>query len=310
LDAGLDNATFASRFLNPKNVLMEKSIVAVLGGENVIVDDLLVNRLLPGPGYDAIGPVVRLEHTYPTELPGRIPGVTNRMHAHPHRGIVTCTYVLEGELTHIDSKGNHGKITAGGMQWLKAGNGIMHEESPDTIKAEKGLYHCLQFWINLPAMNKLDAPEYIAIQPGEIPALLLPGHAGSIRILVGSFGSTISPVRTFSRQFIYHIRLNPKSAFTFSAKDDLHYAAFIPSFEVLINGCAVGKSKIIIFDSQGNDIHMKNEEIFKVDVLILGGESYAEQMVSQGPFVMNSYLELAKAYRDFFAGKYGTITHT
>jgi redox-sensitive bicupin YhaK (pirin superfamily) len=294
--------------LNPKNVLMEKSIVAVLEGKNVIVGDLLVNHLLPDSGYDSIGPMVLLEHTYPTELSEQATYPMNGAYAHPHRGIITCTYVLKGELTHIDSRGNHCKIGAGGIQWLMAGNGILHDEHPAKLKGN-GLYHAVQFWINLPGSNKLEAPEHTAIQSAEIPQLLLPDHAGVLRVLVGAFGSTVSPVKTFSRQFIYHIQLNPKSKFTFPAKDHLNYAAFIPTFEVLLNGNLVGKSKIVIFNNEGNGIYIENEDVYGADVFIFGGESYIGQIFREGPFVMNSYWELAEAYRDFFEGKYGTITY-
>ncbi len=287
---------------------MKKVIETIYGGVNSSVGDLLVNRLLPGQSFKAVGPIVFLDHVYPVAIKDGTTSIPTGEFAHPHRGIATFNYILDGQLSHYDSKGNHDVITAGGAQWMKAGSGIIHDEKPFS-QLNGDVFHSLQFWINLPAKNKSEQPEYMAVKPDAIPELQLPERAGTLRVLLGRFGATVSPVKTYSEQFIYHIKLCPKASFTLQAKANQECAAFVPACEVMINGTAAGNSKIIIFGQHGDDMVLENPHIKSVDILLFGGEPYTEEIVSQGPFVMNSHAEIATAYREFFEGKYGTIAY-
>jgi redox-sensitive bicupin YhaK (pirin superfamily) len=168
----------------------------------------------------------------------------------------------------------------------------------------------LQFWINLPPTAKLEEPEYLAVQAELVPEINLPNDVGTLRILIGEFGCAVSPVKTFSKQFIYHLKLNPKASFSFQGKSGLEHGAFIPSSDILVNSVIVGKSKLINFADEGDEILFENPNIQSADLLIFGGEPYVDPIVMQGPFVMNSNLEIAEAYGDFFDGKYGIINYT
>src|SRR6186713_1105381 len=106
-----------------KEIIMEKNITASYGGANSTVGDLLVNRLLPNRYVQAVGPFVFLDHVYPVEQNPRAVKPPTGDFAHPHRGMATLSYVLSGGLEHFDSRGHHGIVSAGGMQWMKAGNG-------------------------------------------------------------------------------------------------------------------------------------------------------------------------------------------
>jgi len=289
---------------------MKKSIESIDDGINSRVAQFLVNRLLPNRHRHAVGPFVFLDHVYPLTLKSDTRLVPTGEFAHPHRGIATFSYVFSGRLSHFDSRGNHDIIGAGGVQWMKAGNGIIHDEQPLPEKETNNQFHSLQFWINLPAKNKAELPEYMAVQSRDIPEVVLPDNAGVLRVLLGEFGCDESPVKTFSRQFIYHVKLNPKSQFSLREKVGMEYAAFVPASEVLVNGTSAGKSKIVIFAREGDEMVLENPHIIPVDVLLFGGEHYSEPIVSQGPFVMNSMEEIAEAYGDFFDGKYGTIQYT
>ena len=288
---------------------MKKEVKAIYRGINSKVGDFLVNRLLPGNNLKAIGPVVFLDHVYPVTLKKDGQSVPTGEFAHPHRGIATFSYVLRGSLAHFDSRGNHDAISTGGFQWMKAGNGIIHDEQPFTTAEFGDLFHSLQFWINLPPAAKLEEPEYLAVQAELVPEINLPNDIGTLRVLIGEFGCTVSPVKTFSRQFIYHLKLNPKASFNFQGKPGLEYGAFIPSSDILVNSAIVGKSKLINFADEGDEILFENPNIQSADLLIFGGEAYVDPIVMQGPFVMNSTQEIAEAYGDFFDGKYGTINY-
>jgi redox-sensitive bicupin YhaK (pirin superfamily) len=288
-------------------VAMKKEIAIRYGGKNSYVGELLVNRLLPNEQVFGVGPIMFLDHIYPTFL-DRKDTESPRNNAHPHRGIATFSYLFEGALAHSDSRGNSGVVEAGGVQWMKAGNGILHDEQPASRFFEQGgTLHSLQFWINLPAVVKAEDPEYQQVGSKDIPEGILPDAAGSIRVLLGSCGEYTSPVKTFNNEFIYHIKLNPKSTFTYSTKANLEYGVFIPSSEVFVNGEIFGKSQLLVFTKEGGEIELSNPGIHPADVILFGGEPYLEPVVAEGPFVMNTRQEIAGAYSDFFSGKYGEI---
>jgi redox-sensitive bicupin YhaK (pirin superfamily) len=288
----------------------QRSIKGSYSGMNSKVGELLVNRLLPGLNVHAIGPYVFLDHLYPTAQKAKKPESPSGKFAHPHRGIATFTYIFSGSLEHYDSHGGHGIVEAGGAQWMKAGNGVVHDEhnSPE-FQRTGGILHALQFWINLPAIHKAEEPDYLAVQAKDIPELELPEHAGTLRVVIGNLGDRQSPVKTYSKQYLYHIILQPKSKFTLTIPSEQETAAFIPVGEVNVNGQDFGKSELVTFHLEDGEIELVNKGISPVDIILFGGERYAEPIVAEGPFVMNSRTEIAQAYNDFFAGKYGTITY-
>ena len=289
---------------------MKKEIKSIYGGVNSKVGDLLVNRLIPGRRIESVGSIVFLDHVYPKEVQETAASIPTGDFAHPHRGIATFSYVFSGGLVHYDSRGNRSSITAGGVQWMKAGNGIIHDEQPFAEKDNGKLFHSLQFWINLPSKNKTEEPEYMALQAAEVPEVILPENSGVLRVLLGEFGCAVSPVNIFNKEFIYHIRLNPKSVFSLRTREGMEYGILLPEKEVMVNGTSIGNSKIAIFEPTGDVIEFENQNITPADFLVFGGQPYTEAIVAQGPFVMNNQSEIATAYGDFFEGKYGTISYT
>jgi redox-sensitive bicupin YhaK (pirin superfamily) len=289
---------------------MQKNIIASYGGVNSTVGELLVNRLLPNRYVGAVGPFVFLDHVYPVEYAARPPKAPGGDFAHPHRGIATLSYVLNGGLEHFDSRGHHGIVPAGGMQWMKAGNGIVHDEqlSPD-FQREGGTLHSLQFWINLPASAKAEDPEYLNVLPEDVPEVVLPDQAGTVRVLVGHLGDAVSPVKTFSRQFLYHVKLRPKSSLVLPAVEGWEYGAFVPSSEVVTDGQKYGNSELMVFGPEGDELSFCSNSIGGSEFFVFGGEPYTEPIVAQGPFVMNSHKEIQQAYHEFFSGKYGEIKY-
>lgn len=287
---------------------MRKKMRLIYGGVNSKVGSFLVNHLLPAEDLRSVGPIVFLDQVYPMTLKTDSPVPTGEF-AHPHRGIATFSYVLSGNLSHYDSLGNRKTVGEGEIHWMKAGRGIIHDEKPYVKAAGGGVFQSLQFWINLPPAIKAEAPEYRALKSCEIPEAELPDYAGYVRVLLGTFGSLNSVVRTFGKQFIYHVKLNPKASFTYKIESGMEVAVLIPSVPVYLNNMEVGNSKIAVFDTNAEDIVMLNPTIFPVDIILFGGAPYLEPIVRQGPFVMNSQMEIAEAYRDFFDGKYGDIRY-
>ena len=278
------------------------------GGRNERVADLLLNRLLPNEQIMKVGPFVFLGHVYPILFQKREPEPYRGQYAHPNRGIVMLSYVLSGSIQHVDSRHHRGVVNNGGVLWRKSGNGIIHDERPGvSFLREGGVLHIVKFWINLPGINKLEDPECQALSAGDIPELELPDNAGVLKVLLGSCGILHSPLKIFLEEFIYHIRLNPKSSFSYRAKQDMEYAAFVPADDIRINDQMIGKSHLLVFAGDESIIQLYNPGISITDVFIFGGQEYLEPIVTGGPFVMNSRNEIAQAYGDFFAGQYGEL---
>lgn len=289
---------------------MQRTIAATYGGTNAWVGEMLVNRMMPNRYMEAVGPFVFLDHIYPYAVKPKGNTIPDGAFAHPHRGIATFSYVLSGSLEHYDSKGHHGMVSAGGAQWMKAGNGIVHDEEPGADDRPGGdMFHSLQFWINLPPDVKEQEPEYLNISADEFEIIELPDNAGTMKVLIGACGEHKAPVQTYTPHFLYHFRLNPKSGYTLETKSQWEYAAFAPDKPVEINQAIVANSEIVVFGAGAGSITMNNNSIQPADVFIFGGEPYQDTIVAEGPFVMTSRAGIALAYRDFFNGKYGTIDY-
>jgi redox-sensitive bicupin YhaK (pirin superfamily) len=288
---------------------MEKKILASYNGTKAKVGELEVNRLLPNRYIHAVGPFVFLDHIFPFQQRPKNPTVNDGRSAHPHRGIATFSYLFSGELEHFDSAGNHDVVKAGGAQWMKAGNGIIHDEgmSPE-FQRSGGVLHGIQFWINLPSKNKEEDPAYLALQPEDVPEVDL-GAVGKLRVLIGAFQNRVSPVESYSEQFIYHIRLNGNTSYVLSTKRGLEYAAFVPAKVITVNNSLVQDSEILAFADDNKAIHIVNTSNFEKDIIVFGGEPYEEPIVAEGPFVMNTRSEIADAYSAFFNGSYGKISY-
>jgi len=289
---------------------MENAIFSRYGGQQTTVGPMRINRMLPNRRHQAIGPFVFLDYLYPTQHAPKKPEGPNGQFAHPHRGIATFTYLFSGSLEHYDSAGHHGIVEGGGAQWMKAGTGVMHDENPSPrFQAEGGLLHALQFWVNLPAKNKAEAPDYRALQAAEVPEIELPDGAGVLRVVIGSYEGRTSPVPTYSQQFIYHLRLRAGATATLALAPGLECAAFFPTGRVAVQGTTYGLSELAMLESEAAALPFVNESDTELDIIVFGGEYYAEPIIAQGPFVMNSRLEIAEAYADFHKGKYGKITY-
>jgi redox-sensitive bicupin YhaK (pirin superfamily) len=285
---------------------MKKSNTSI-DGKNVKVGDLLVNRLLPAEAIANVGPFLLLDHGYPKSYEKGEPFLAT-LNEHPHRGLVAFTYIIKGEVEHVDSLGNSEIAAEGGAHWLSAGKGVIHGERVSAGLARSGgILHAVQFWTNMPAGNKGDAPQYKALKAGDFPYAPLPDHAGGMRVLLGKCGAIESPVESLSQAFLYRITLNAKSEFRFTTGQEMESAVFIPDSPVIVNGDLVEKSQLLILSGGGNEIVLRNPGISNADAFILGGPDPDEPLFVQGPFVMNSQQEIADAYRDFFAGKYGMI---
>src|SRR6267154_3120938 len=225
---------------------MKKKISFSTQGQRADIGHYTIYRMLPNRYADAVGPFVFLDYLPPAKHSGNEPIQKNGNGAHPHRGIATLTYVLKGEEEHFDSKGNYGKVNSGGLQWMKAGNGIIHDGNFNVDPQTKDLLtHGFQFWINLPSKNKAEPPQHLAIQANEVPQQQLSDRRGWLKVIVGEFENLASTIPNYSKQFLYHIYLETGKQFSLAAEKGMEYAALLPLQNAVINDTEFRKGEFI-----------------------------------------------------------------
>lgn len=290
---------------------MAKNILNIEKGRSEFIGFFPIVRSLPNANTRMIGHFIFLDQmplkTYPREE-FREGVIKMGDTSHPHRGIATLTYLIRGSIEHFDSAGHRGTVGEGGMQWMKAGNGIVHNEVIviDDEKENVGL-NGLQFWINLPAKHKAENPDYRAVQGEEIQEVVLENNAGILRVLLGEYKNTIATIPTYSKIFLYHIKLNAKQTFSLTMEEGDEVALVPINGAIVVNEKGINAKEMLTFETSQGEISMYNNTDDIIDVMLFGGEKYMEPVVMGGPFVMNSEAEMSIANQDYMAGKYGTI---
>jgi redox-sensitive bicupin YhaK (pirin superfamily) len=263
-------------------------------------DGFEVRRAIPSRGVEAIGPFVFLDHFGPTEVrPGEAKGAS----AHPHAGIETLSLLLEGRTVHKDSLGNISTMGPGEVQWMRAGRGVIHDESPDEVLLRSGGHlHGVQLWINMPKGAKHADPAYRHVKADEIP--VLPHEAGPVRLVAGRVGDVTGPVRTSGDPFAVHASLRSGGTLRIDATNPRELAVYVMTGTVAIDGQAVAPGQLARLTS-GDTLHVLAKE--NSGLLLVGGDPLDAPVVRHGPFVMNTIAELERAVRDYQAGRMGQI---
>ena len=183
-----------------------KSVARCHSAQRDDIADLTTRRPLPGPGLDRLGAFLFLNHHGPqTFAPGNhgLP-----FGPHPHRGFETVTFILQGVLAHRDSAGHESVIHAGGVQWMTAGSGLVHEEiSPESFKRDGGALEILQLWVNLPARLKWTAPSYRGLQRDEIPRINVAEGGAIVNLIAGNWRGENGPIRSLTGVFMATVEL-------------------------------------------------------------------------------------------------------
>ena len=224
---------------------------------------------------------------------------------HPHRGIETVTYMLEGNVRHRDSVGNQGIIGPGDVQWMTSGSGIMHEEMPK--RDESGIINGFQLWVNLPAAEKMSKPRYQEVMADSIP--IVDYHGSSVRVIAGVFGGVRGPVTEIAIKPLY---LDVKLGTNLEIKLPVNHSHTAVAY-VFEGGGFFGESgrvnvevvqavRMVVL-SQGDMLPVKAGKDGLRFMLIMG-EAIQEPIVPYGPFVMNTEEEIRQAFHDLRNGTF------
>ncbi len=221
--------------------------------------------------------------------------------AHPHRGFETITYIVDGHMLHADHLGNKGDLTAGGVQWMTAGRGIIHSEMP---KQTAGLLRGFQLWVNLPAAEKMKPAGYRDIPAAEIPVIALAG--ARIKLIAGRLDlegvSTIGPITGLSTQLLYaDVALTPGATVELPIASDLN--AILYTFEGTLEagGTNVPSNYAATLSSGAHLRLTAGSEGGRA--LLVAGRPIGEPVAQYGPFVMNTEAELEQAVNDYRSGR-------
>src|SRR5690348_3202079 len=166
-----------------------------------------VRRAFAGVDLRALDPFVHMDQMGAVEY---APGEPKGTPWHPHRGFETVTYMIDGEMAHSDSNGGGGVITNGDTQWMTAGSGILHIETPpEHLVMSGGLFHGIQLWVNLPAEQKWNPPRYQDIRAREAKLLTSPDGGALVRVIAGEIAGHAGPGVTYTPITLAHATLSP-----------------------------------------------------------------------------------------------------
>jgi len=221
---------------------------------------------------------------------------------HPHRGIETITYLLQGRVLHKDSMGHSGVIEAGGVQWMTAGGGIIHEEMPQVSKPALWGF---QLWANLPASHKMMAPRYREIRSEQIPSVS-PADGVTIGIICGRVNGIDGPVREIVIDPEYlDVTLAPERGYDHPVKAGHRVFSYLLEGEARFGGPgdkAIGAETVALF-GDGDTVRIVTGTS-AARLLLISGKPIGEPIAWGGPIVMNTREELARAFEEYRDGTF------
>ena len=221
---------------------------------------------------------------------------------HPHRGIETVTYMIEGATHHRDSLGNAGLIGPGDVQWMTSGRGILHEEMPR--RGESGSIYGFQLWVNLPSHLKMIEPRYQEVNAATIPTYEKDGV--KIRVVAGEVDGVTGPVTEIAASPLYlEVQLAPDTEWIQPIPDGHTALAYVFEGEGVFGDQTVEAIKLIKFED-GDHIRVKTENNL-VRFMIFAGAPFKEPIVPYGPFVMNTIEEIQQTLRELRNGTFVKI---
>jgi redox-sensitive bicupin YhaK (pirin superfamily) len=219
--------------------------------------------------------------------------------SHPHRGFETVTYMLDGRMRHKDNHGNEGLLTPGSVQWMTAGRGLVHSEMPEQ---QEGLMRGFQLWINLPAKDKMCAPQYQEFDADRIPATEV-SEGVRAKVIAGRIGDVTGPVtQPATDPSYFDLALDAGRVFEHALPAGHNVFAYVYEGEVAVEGAAVARGELVVFGA-GEAVRVEGRAPTS-RLILVAGRPIGEPVARYGPFVMNTQAEIMQAVRDFQAGKF------
>ncbi len=257
---------------------------------------------LPTRNLQMIDPFIFLNHHGPQTYPSNNNGLP--FGPHPHRGMETVTFIIDGDIAHKDSSGNFSVIESGGVQWMTAGKGLIHAEvSSPQFKEEGGPLEILQLWVNLPKRLKMTEPKYKGLQEDQISVWKNKEENIRAQVVSGNFKGIRGAFDTPTSVNLSLVHFEEEANLELEIPKSENIFFYVIRGELEVNEINVPELHLAEFS--------KNSEVLKIrslkkSILLLGhAEPFNEKVVFGGPFVMNSEEEIQQAYEDYKNGKMG-----
>ena len=254
-----------------------------------------MTRILGTPDAQMFDPFLMLDE-FGSDRPGDyIAGFPS----HPHRGFETVTYMLDGRMRHKDNHGNEGLLTPGSVQWMTAGRGIVHSEMPEQ---EEGMMRGFQLWVNLPAKDKMCAPQYQEFSAERIPTVQV-GSGVEAKVIAGRIGDVEGPVKQPATDPTYFdLGLDGGAVFEHAIPAGHNVFAYVYEGEVGSGDKAAAKGELLVF-GEGDAVRFEGKAATS-RLILVAGKPIGEPVARYGPFVMNTQKEIMQAVQDFQAGRF------
>ncbi|MFD0893928.1 pirin family protein [Luteolibacter ambystomatis] len=251
-----------------------------------------------------ISPFLLMDYAAPHEFQ---PGPRKRgVGAHPHKGFETVTLAYQGEVSHRDSSGGGGTIGPGDVQWMTAGNGVLHDEfHSEEFTRTGGTFEMIQLWVNLPSKDKSAPAGYQTLLRDQIPNVALPDDAGTLRVIAGSFDGHQGAARTFTPIELWDLRLAAGKNIDLPLPDGYTSMVLVLEGEAAIMGQMLGGGDLAVLSREGSGTRIDTREATRA--LVLAGQPIDEPIAGYGPFVMNTREEILAAFEQFSNGGMGTL---
>ena len=270
-----------------------------------------VRRAFAGVDLADLDPFIHLDQMGEVEY---APGEPKGTPWHPHRGFETVTYIIDGIFDHKDNHGGGGSITNGDTQWMTAGAGILHIETPpEHLVMSGGLFHGFQLWVNLPAAKKWSAPAYQDLRAKDVALLTSTDGTSLIRVIAGEVDGHQGPGSTQTPITLVHATIAPGAELRLPWRPDYNALVYTLNGKGTVgeNRQPVQMGQLAVMTDgdtlviQANNVQESRSP--QMDVLILGGQPISEPVAWMGPFVMNTKREVLQAFEDFQKGLLGTV---
>ncbi len=268
-----------------------------------------VRRAFAGVDLSQLDPFLHLDQMGAVDY---APGEPKGTAWHPHRGFETVTYMLDGTFQHQDSHGGGGLITDGATQWMTAGAGILHIETPpEDLVVRGGLFHGIQLWVNLPMREKMTTPRYQTLEGSQVGLLASDDGGALIRLIAGDVAGHRGPGATHTPITLVHATVLPSARLTLPWRADFNALVYVlsGSGSIGVSGRPLDAGQLAVLGAGDHlSVTAAGGGVSEpLEVLVLGGQPLRDPVAAYGPFVMNTRAQLAEAVADFQAGRFGVI---
>ncbi len=289
--------------------MKSRSVSHVWYAHLVDMGGIPVRQPLPAAGVDQVDPFLLLHHAHlkaPRHVEPRHAGIG----PHPHRGFSPVTFIFKGGVHHRDSLGNSSVIYEGGAQWMHAGRGVIHSERPpEDIHERGGIQELIQLWINTPARYKMDPPVYFALPAEKVPEIKSSDERTIVRLFACEYIGKTGPAPVQSAITAATLLLQPGGSLSIPIPSLHNAMLYLLDGEISVADYGkVDGLNLITFAADGEGITLTANRPTRA--LLLSGEPLNEEVVSYGPFVMNTQTQILEAMRDYQTGKMGMLIET